>query len=103
MATSPVEYEWDHNKQIANLAKHGVDFVKAAEFDWDTAIVSADDRRDYGELRTIAVGRIRERVYVMIFTPRQSKVRIISLRKANSEEVESYDSSSAKAGQHLGE
>ena len=32
-----MEYEWDEAKRRGNLAKHGIDFATAAEFDWPVA------------------------------------------------------------------
>ncbi len=40
-----------------NRAKHGVDFAVVEQFDWESAIVADDQRRDYGEQRRIAIGR----------------------------------------------
>jgi len=47
-------------------------------------------RFDYGEQRLWAFGRIRDRLYVLTFTRRESAVRVISLRKANSREEKIY-------------
>ena len=44
-----MKYEWDENKRVANLAKHGVDFIDAEHFDWSLAIEAIDDRFNYGE------------------------------------------------------
>jgi len=84
-------YTWDEAKRSANLAKHGVDFADAEHFVWETALVSADLRRAYGERRMIAVGPIELRLHVMVFTRRAGKVRIISLRKANDREIRRYE------------
>ncbi|MDQ0472640.1 BrnT family toxin [Labrys wisconsinensis] len=43
--------EFDAGKSASNLAKHGVPLEAASRFDWETAIVTIDDREDYGELR----------------------------------------------------
>ena len=52
--------------------------------------VADDDRKDYGERRQVAYGLIRDRLFVCVFTDRGETRRIISLRKANSREVEAY-------------
>ena len=80
-------YEWDDAKRAANLAKHGVDFEQVRTFDWDTSIVSADTRRDYGELRWRALGTISGRAYMLVYTIREGRVRVISLREANKKEL----------------
>jgi uncharacterized protein len=84
-------YEWDEGKRAANLRDHGVDFAEARHFDWDTAVVTIDDREDYGELREMALGFIGVRLHAMAFTQRGDTVRIISLRKANRVEMRRYD------------
>jgi uncharacterized DUF497 family protein len=84
-------YEWDERKRAANLRDHGVDFAEARHFDWDTAVVTIDDREDYGELREMALGFIGVRLHAMAFTRREDTVRIISLRKANRVEMRRYD------------
>ena len=41
---------------------------------------------DYGELRMLTVGHLRERMMVVIWTPRGSSRHVISMRKANARE-----------------
>jgi uncharacterized protein len=50
----------------------------------------ADSRFDCGESRQIAFGFINNRLFVCVYTDRDDKRRIISLRKANSREVKLY-------------
>ncbi len=52
--------------------------------------VTDDDRKDYGERRRVAYGRIEGRLFVCVFTDREDVRRIISLRKANSRERRAY-------------
>ena len=41
-----------------NIARHGISFESAMSFDWNTALIRVDDRRDYGEQRRQALGFI---------------------------------------------
>jgi len=82
--------EWDEAKRAANLAKHGIDFSLAEQFDFEGARISPDERRDYGESRFIALGFVGTRQYVLIFTMRGEAVRVISMRKANTRESRSH-------------
>lgn len=91
MTADPIRYVWDAPKRAANLAVHKIDFTAAYRFDWNTARVDPDTRRDYGEPRFVALGRIGPRLHVLVFTPRGGFVRIISLRKANAREVRRYE------------
>ena len=61
-----------------------------ADFEFDTAIVSVDSRKSYGETRNIAIGDIAARLHVLVFTKRGQTVRVISLRKANVRETKAY-------------
>jgi hypothetical protein len=77
-------------KDAANIAKHGVSLAEAAGLEWDSAVFWLDTRRDYDERRMIAYAYIGLRLYCVVFTDRGAERRIISLRKANSREVERY-------------
>ena len=85
-----MRYTFDPAKQAANVAKHGVFFSAAHDFEWEAALVEVDSRRAYGETRFTAMGLIGERVHVMVFNLRETSVRIIGLRRANSREVRRY-------------
>jgi uncharacterized DUF497 family protein len=82
-----MEIEFDGAKDKANIAKHGISLSAASEFEMAGAMVSVDDRADYGEDRFIAVGQLGGRLHVLIFTVRDGRIRAISLRKANTREV----------------
>lgn len=84
-------YEWDETKRQSNLNRHNLDFKNIGEFDWDTAVVEIDRRREYGELRLVAYGLQRDRLTVLVFTHRGENVRVISWRKANDREKRAYD------------
>ena len=88
-------YSWDEEKRAANVDNHGVDFTAAQDFDWETALEFEDTRRDYGERRLVSYGKIGLRLYVMVWTWRHGTVRIISLRKANTREINRYEVSKA--------
>lgn len=76
-------WDWDEAKREANRTKHGLDFAALAGFDWPTAQVEPDLRRDYGEERLNAFGLIGDRLHVVTYTMRGPTYRAISLRKAN--------------------
>jgi len=85
-----MEFEWDENKCAANLEKHGIEFEIVRDFDWQTAQMVEDMRFDYGERRFWALGLIDDRPHVIVFTRRDTVVRVITLRKANRGEVKHY-------------
>ena len=53
-------------------------------------MVVEDLRKDYGERRFRVFGYIEDRLYAVVFTPREDAVHVISFRKANSREVKRY-------------
>ena len=85
---------FDLAKDAANVAKHGVSLTEAAGFEWGTAVVWPDTRRDYGEARMVALGYIGLRIMALVFVDRPpeqpTERRVISLRKANTREVKRY-------------
>jgi len=48
---------------------------------------SVDARRDYGEVRRVALGYLDNRLHVLCFTDTAEGIRVISLRRANAREV----------------
>jgi Uncharacterized protein conserved in bacteria len=82
--------EWDDAKDQSNRAKHGVSFDLIEGFDWESALTREDARGDYGERRFVSLGEIDNRLYVAVWTMRET-IRLISLRKANKREQRIYD------------
>jgi len=85
-----VRYEWNDAKRKTNLAKHGIDFAAIEAFEWKTATVFEDRRKDYDEKRMVAYGYIKDRLVAVVYTESKDTRRIISLRKTNSREVKRY-------------
>lgn len=81
-----VAFEFDPEKDRANLAKHGVSLILGAVVLENLAGEIADDRRDYGELRLNAFGMVAGRLFVCTYTKRGDAVRIISVRRASRQE-----------------
>lgn len=78
---------WDENRRTATLLNRGLDFADAdAVFDSVVATIP-DLRKDYEEPRYITVGLLNGRHVVVVWTPRGSDRRIISMRKANAKEI----------------
>ena len=81
-----VRFEWDEAKRQINLAKHGLDFADSERiFDYDVWEIE-DTREEYGEERLITFGLLSGRVVVLVHTPREGGLRVISLRRANRDE-----------------
>ena len=86
-----LELEWDDAKAAANLAKHGVAFEFAIEVFGDPSRLDVDaSRTTDGETRRKAVGLIRGKLYTVVYTSRGSVRRIISARRSNRSESNTY-------------
>ena len=83
-------FEWDTAKNVANIAKHGVDFEDAIRIFEGPVLESSDERREYGEVRIIAFGVVDDRELVVVYTMRAGRRRIISARRAHSRERKTY-------------
>ena len=83
-----MRYDWDEAKRQSNIAKHGVDFAAAEDFEWDEALVMTSHSAN--EPRLIAIAPINLRLHVLVFSIETRIVRIISLRKANKREAKLY-------------
>ena len=84
-------WDWDEPKRQATLLLRGVDFAMVTDFDLGAAVIDPDERRDYGEARFKATGMIGGRLFIVIFTPRGERFRLISLRKANTREKRAWE------------
>jgi uncharacterized protein len=83
-------FEWDATKNAANITKHGINFENAIRIFKGPVLESTDERRDYGEVRTVAFGIVDDRELVVVYTVRGEHRRIISARRAHRREREAY-------------
>jgi len=87
-----MRFEWDEEKNLANIQKHGLDFADAWEIFSSPVLVGLDDREDYSEDRWIGIGMLKSRTVVVLYTERgEDIIRVISLRKALTYERSKYE------------
>jgi uncharacterized DUF497 family protein len=82
--------EWDESKNEANANKHGLRFEAFEGFDSEP-VVLVDDRRDYGEDRFRAFGRIDGVPHSIAYAVRGQTMRLISFRRAREKEIRRYE------------
>lgn len=71
-------FEWDQQKEISNISKHGVSFMEACEAFQDIQrIILPDLSHSKIEKRLICLGKVEGQVMTVRFTYRQNKIRII--------------------------
>ena len=81
---------FDPKKNDDNIRDSQLSFTEVSKLEWSSAVILEDVRKDYGERRFRVFGYIEERLYAVVFTPREDVVHVISFRKANSREVKNY-------------
>ena len=84
-----MEFEFDPAKSAANQAKHGIDFVEAQEL-WNDRERLEIPARSVDESRLQVVGQIGDTVWSAFVTTRDTRIRIISVRRARDEEEAAY-------------
>lgn len=85
------EIEYDLRKQQDTLQHRGLDFNDAPTVFAGKTLSMIDDRQNYGEERIITVGKLTDKVVVIVWTQRGKKRRIISMRYANERERQRYE------------
>ena len=85
---------WDEKKRQSNIEKYGVDFADATDFDWDTALMTEDERFSYDEQRFIAIGWMNRKLHTMAFAMvDEESIRIVTLRRSTKQEKRLYEKS----------
>jgi len=84
------DFEWDNDKNLSNLKKHGAAFEEDREtFDDSNGVTFLGNSTT--EARFIRIGKTASRVLLaVVFTVRKAIVRIISVRSPRKKEVQSY-------------
>jgi uncharacterized DUF497 family protein len=79
-------FEWNEAKRLTNIAKHGIDFKDCqAIFDGLTLTMEAHWANGE-EQRFKTLGLLRGRLISIVHTEREGVIRLISARKATSNE-----------------
>ena len=84
-------FEYDERKSQGNLKKHGIDFVEAQGL-WNDPYLVEIPAKTTDEERFLVIGKIREKHWSAVVTPRDGNIRIISVRRSRTEEVAIYES-----------
>ena len=86
-----MKFDWDQDKNKANIIKHSIDFEEAKNLwiDPDRLVIPA---RSDDEERFALLATYYDRVWAAFFTLRDQTIRIISVRRARKAEVAIYES-----------
>ena len=85
-------FEWDESKDRLNKKKHGFSFDEILEIFDDPSFLEGYDWEHSGkEDRYYGIGCLNGILYIIAFYTLRERVRIISARRADSDEEERYN------------
>ena len=84
-------FEFDPKKSEKNKEKHGIDFEEAQQL-WDDPDRVEFPARSDDEDRYAVIAELNRKLWVVFYTPRENKIRIIPVRRARTNERTLYES-----------
>lgn len=84
-----MELEFDVAKSALNVQKHSVGFFEIQKL-WDDQFATVIDARSETESRFATIGRYKNKIWIAIYTEREKRIRIISVRRARENEERIY-------------
>ena len=86
-------FEWDEKKEKSNYRKHGISFTEGESVFYDFySLTIPDPDHSLAEQRFIDIGTSnKNRVLVVVYTERENRIRIISVRQATKAERQMYE------------
>jgi uncharacterized DUF497 family protein len=91
-----IKWDWDPQKNLANIAKHGLSFEAASLVFSDPLLMTGDDPCPW-EHRMRSIGRVGNSTIIVVHTPPEADAegheigRIISARKTTRRERLAYE------------
>ena len=85
-----MNFDYDPDKSASNHAKHGIDFEQAQML-WSDPYLLEAAARTVDEPRFVAIGLIDGKHWTAVWTPQDTRIRIISVRRARKEEIAAYE------------
>ncbi len=86
-----ISFEFDATKSESNRTKHGIDFVDAQSL-WGDPMLLEIPAKTEDEPRYLVIGLIDGKHWSAVITYRGANIRLISVRRARTEEVVLYES-----------
>lgn len=86
-------FEIDPVKNATNVEKHGLPLAVGALVILGDCVEWVDERRDYGEVRVVAVGPALpqgDKIFSVVYTWRGDRRRLISVRRASVRELREF-------------
>ncbi len=86
-----MEFEFDPEKSRQNFEKHGIDFVNARRL-WKDTKSKVILARSEDENRLMRIARLKGKCWSAVYTLREGRVRLISVRRSRKSEKDYYSS-----------
>ena len=83
-------FEYDDKKSKANFKKHSIDF-ETAQLLWNDTFLLEIPAKTLNEPRVLVIGLIGNEHWSGVITYRENNIRIISVRRSRSEEIDLYE------------
>ena len=83
-------FEFDSEKSTTNKQKHGIDFYEAQAL-WNDSDLIEIPAKTADEPRFLVIGKIEGKHWSGVVTYRGDSIRIISVRRSRTEEVDIYE------------
>jgi uncharacterized protein len=84
-------FEFDLKKSEINRTKHNIDFMEAQHL-WDDPMLLEVPAKTEDEPQYLVIGLIDGKHWSAVITHRDTSIRLISVRRARTEEVALYES-----------
>ena len=84
-------FEFDPAKSESNRTKHGIDFVEARGL-WNDPMLLEIPAKTDNEPRFLVIGLVDGKHWSAVISYRGANIRLISVRRARTEEVALYES-----------
>lgn len=91
-----MEFEWDEAKRLKTLEERGVDILYAALIFEGPVLQERDDRKDYGEERTVSLGLVDDEPFIVVHTERDGLIRLITAWKGGRHDYRKYQEGIAR-------
>ena len=89
-------FEFDAAKSESNRTKHGIDFAEAQSL-WNDPMLLEIPAKTEDEPWFLVIGLIDGKHWSAVFTYRGAHIRLVSVRRARTEEVVLYESYKVRA------
>jgi uncharacterized DUF497 family protein len=87
-----MNFEYDETKSSINKSKHNINFEEAQRLWEDPYSFEIPSLQSKSENRFLVFGQIDSKNYTAIITYRDTRVRIISVRRSREKETKLYES-----------